>query len=151
MSATYIDFKEAIYMRMPKEKGMREGWYYRRGDIYLVNLNPYVGSEQGGIRPVINMQNNSGSFFSPVLIGLPLTSEIKKVNQPTHYVLRHTGRLKKRSMVLAEQPVRFDKSRIVRYIGHVSDKDMPFIEDCVRESLGITDPEVSLPECEEYP
>lgn len=138
-------------MRMPKEKGMRDGWTFRRGDIYLVNLNPYVGSEQGGIRPVINLQNNSGSFFSPVLIGIPLTSEIKKVHQPTHYVLRHTGRLKKQSMVLAEQPTRFDKSRIVRYIGRVSEKDMPFIEDCVRNSMGMTNPEDSLPECEEFP
>ena len=137
--------------KMQKKKGMRKNWYYRRGDIYLVNLNPFKGSEQGGTRPVVNLQNNAGNFFSTTLIGVPLTSEIKKVNQPTHYLLKHPGRLKKKSMVLAEQLMRFDKCRVIRYIGRVHEDDMPHIEECLKKSFGMTDPECSLPEYEEFP
>ena len=67
---------------------MKENWTYRRGDIYLANLNPYIGSEQGGTRPVLLLQNNTGNFYCPTLIVAPLTARRgKKPHQPTHYLL----------------------------------------------------------------
>lgn len=63
---------------------MKENWTYRRGDIYLANLNPYIGSEQGGTRPVLLLQNNTGNFYCPTLIVAPLTARRgKKPHQPT--------------------------------------------------------------------
>ena len=67
---------------------MKEDWIYKRGDLYYANLNPYFGSEQGGTRPVLVLQNNVGNFFCPTLIVAPLTSKwIKKKELPTHYAL----------------------------------------------------------------
>ena len=70
---------------------MKENWVYRRGDIYMANLNPFKGSEQGGTRPVLVLQNNTGNLFCPTLIVAPLTTQVnKKKDQPTHYLLsRH--------------------------------------------------------------
>ena len=67
---------------------MKENWVYRRGDIYMANLNPFRGSEQGGTRPVLVLQNNTGNLFCPTLIVAPLTTQVnKKKDQPTHYLL----------------------------------------------------------------
>lgn len=67
---------------------MKENWVYRRGDIYMANLNPFKGSEQGGTRPVLVLQNNTGNLLCPTLIVAPLTTQInKKKDQPTHYLL----------------------------------------------------------------
>ena len=67
---------------------MKENWVYRRGDIYMANLNPFKGSEQGGTRPVLVLQNNTGNLFCPTLIVAPLTTQVnKKKDQPTHYLL----------------------------------------------------------------
>ena len=66
---------------------MKENWVYRRGDIYMANLNPFKGSEQGGTRPVLVLQNNTGNLFCPTLIVAPLTTQVnKKKDQPTHYL-----------------------------------------------------------------
>ena len=62
---------------------MKENWVYRRGDIYMANLNPFKGSEQGGTRPVLVLQNNTGNLFCPTLIVAPLTTQVnKKKDQP---------------------------------------------------------------------
>ena len=83
---------------------MRKNWEYRRGDIYLANLDPVVGAEIGGIRPVLILQNNTGNFFSPTLIAAPLTSNVdKKPNQPTHFLLEQVRGLNRPSMVILEQ------------------------------------------------
>ena len=64
---------------------MNEDWVFKRGDLYYANLNPYFGSEQGGTRPVLVLQNNMGNFFCPTLIVAPLTSKwIKKKELPVH-------------------------------------------------------------------
>lgn len=74
---------------------LREDWIFRRGDIYLANLNPFFGSEQGGIRPVLTLQNNTGNFYCPTLIVAPMTSRItKKRNFPTHLYLDHIRGMK---------------------------------------------------------
>ena len=91
-------------------------------DIYYADLSKNtVNSEQGGIRPVIIIQNDIGNKYSPTLIVLPITSEIKKENMPTHCILHKTENngLKVDSMVLAEQIRVIDKSRILDYIGYL--------------------------------
>lgn len=65
-------------------KPLRKNWEYRRGDIYLANLDPVVGAEIGGIRPVLILQNNTGNFFSPTLIAAPLTSNVDKSQISRH-------------------------------------------------------------------
>ena len=60
-----------------------EDWIYRRGDIYLANLNPFKGSEQGGTRPVLVLQNNDGNYYCPTLIVAPITTKLKKLNMPS--------------------------------------------------------------------
>ena len=65
---------------------MKENWVYRRGDIYLANLGVPIGSKQGGVRPVVVLQNDVGNFYSPTITVAPLTTKIqKKRSQPTHY------------------------------------------------------------------
>ena len=91
-------------------------------DIYYADLSKNtVNSEQGGIRPVIVIQNGIGNKYSPTLIVLPITSEIKKENMPTHCILHRSIKngLKVDSMVLAEQIRVIDKSRILDYIGYL--------------------------------
>ena len=91
-------------------------------DIYYADLSKNtVNSEQGGIRPVIVIQNDIGNRHSPTLIVLPITSEIKKENMPTHCILHRSIKngLKVDSMVLAEQIRVIDKSRILDYIGYL--------------------------------
>lgn len=75
-----------------RTRELRLGWFFRRGDIYLANLNPFTGSEQGGTRPVLVLQNNDGNFYCPTLIVAPMTTQIKKLNQPTHYICMIYGR-----------------------------------------------------------
>ena len=83
---------------------MKENWVYRRGDIYLANLGVPIGSKQGGVRPVVVLQNDVGNFYSPTITVAPLTTKIqKKRSQPTHYFLRKAKGLARSSMVLAEQ------------------------------------------------
>ena len=68
---------------------MPANWMYKRGDVYMMDLNPYSGSEQGGIRPAIVVQNDDGNFYSNVLLVVPLTTQIKKRNMPTHFILHN--------------------------------------------------------------
>lgn len=104
---------------------MKENWTYRRGDIYLADLNPYIGSEQGGTRPVLLLQNNTGNFYCPTLIVAPLTARRgKKPHQPTHYLLSSVKGMDGASVVLLEQIKTIDKRRVVRYIGRVSREQM---------------------------
>ena len=91
-------------------------------DIYYANLSKNaVKSEQGGVRPVLIIQNDVGNRFSPTLIVLPITSEIKKENMPTHCVIHKSldNGLDRDSMVLAEQIRAIDKSRLKDYIGYL--------------------------------
>ncbi len=96
----------------------------RMFDIFYANLSKNaIQSEQGGIRPVIVIQNDVGNKYSPTVIVLPITSEIKKENMPTHCILHKTYRngLEVDSMVLAEQIRVIDKSRLLNKIGYLDD------------------------------
>lgn len=94
------------------------------GEIYLMKFGG-EGSEQSGLRPGLVFQNNTGNLYSPNIIALPITSSLKKSNQPTHVILYadDTG-LKRDSMVLCENPERLSKSKIGRYITRLSDDYM---------------------------
>ena len=124
-----------------KVKEMHDGWIFRRGDIYLVSLDPVIGSEQGGDRPVVNLQNNTANFYSTLIWGLPVTSKIKRKDLPTHVMIGREGNLRKPSMVLVEQPKSLDKRRIIGYIGPLSSKTMDRITESVARHVGIIIPE----------
>ena len=97
---------------------MKENWVYRRGDIYCADLDPVVGSEQGGIRPVIVIQNDTGNKHAPTLIVATVTTRIhKKANMPTHLVIYDNPAFKEASVVQLEQIRTIDKSRIDNYLG----------------------------------
>ena len=119
---------------------------FKRGEIYVADLSPYVGAEQGGIRPVIILQNNLGNIFSPTLIVAPLTSRYKKRNLPTHYLIEDVEELKTTSLVLLEQIKTIDKRRITEYIGQASKDDIKNIEKALTISLGFEIPvEIDAP------
>lgn len=116
---------------------MKQDWVYRRGDLYLANLGIPVGSKQGGVRPVVVLQNNVGNFYAPTITIAPLTSKVdKKKNQPTHYFIRKAKGLEKPSMVLAEQLDTCDKLCVIRYLGKVSKGQMRGIDEAVKKQLG---------------
>ena len=126
---------------------MNENWNYRRGDIYLADLNPYVGSEQGGTRPVLLLQNDAGNYFCPTLIIAPITSRVwKKSEQPTHCCLENVKCLSDTSMVLLEQIKTIDKRRVKKYMGRLDKEQMRRVDDCIEISLGL-----QIPECVEAP
>jgi mRNA interferase MazF len=121
---------------------MRKDWSYKRGDIYLANLEPHLGSEQGGTRPVLVLQNNVGNYFSTTLIVALLTGKIsKKKNLPTHYHLENIKALADGSTVQLEQITTIDKQRISYYLGKAEKEQMRDIDDVIQKSLGIYIPE----------
>lgn len=108
-----------------------------RGDIYLANLNPYKGSEQGGKRPVIIIQNNVGNHYSPTVIVTAVTSRFfKKRALPTHVPLDNEE-LEKNSLALLEQIRTIDKSRLIRKIGRVTEETMKEIDRAIFVSLAL--------------
>ena len=120
---------------------IRENWVYRRGDIYIANLNPFKGSEQGGTRPVLVLQNNDGNYYCPTLIIAPLSSKLKKPNLPTHFLLKKGRGLITDSIVELEQIRTIDKCRIKRYIGKITPEQMSGVEEAIQKSLGMYIPE----------
>lgn len=107
----------------------------KRGQIYMADLSPVIGSEQGGIRPVVVIQNDVGNRFSPIVIVAAITGRIKKT-LPTHTVLKSTGLLRN-SICLLEQIRTVDKSRLLDYVGEVSNNEMNAIVAALSISLDI--------------
>lgn len=115
-----------------------KNWQYSRGDIYYANMEPHVGSEQGGERPVVVLQNDTGNKHSPTLIIATITSRVnKKRHLPTHVLLDHNPGLKVPSIVQLEQIFTIDKRRIQRFAGQASKDEMQQIELAVKISLGL--------------
>ncbi len=111
----------------------------RRGDMFYADLSPVVGSEQGGIRPVLVIQNDMGNKYSPTVIVSAITSQLSKNKLPTHIELtsREFG-LKADSVVLAEQIRTIDKSRLKEKIGHIDDnRIMSRINNALGVSFGL--------------
>lgn len=110
----------------------------KRGDIFYADLSPVVGSEQGGTRPVLIVQNDTGNRHSPTVIAAAITSQTGKAHLPTHISL--TGGevgLRKDSIVLLEQIRTIDKRRLREHMGHVDDKLMNQIDSAIRVSFGL--------------
>ncbi len=110
----------------------------RRGDIYYADLSPVVGSEQGGIRPVLIVQNNVGNRFSPTVIAAAITSQQSKANLPTHISLHaDSSGLAKDSVVLLEQVRTIDKKRLKEKMGTVDENSMNEINNAISISFGL--------------
>ena len=115
---------------------MKDTWLYRRGDIYLVDLGKHFGSEQGGCRPVLLIQNNVGNEHSDTIIVAAITSSQTKAEFPTHVWL-HTEFLEKDSIVKLEQIRTIDKCRLSGCVGKVGKKTMKKVNRAIAISLGI--------------
>lgn len=109
----------------------------KRGELYYADLSPVIGSEQGGVRPVLVVQNDVGNKYSPTIIAAAVTSKIDKAKLPTHIELsaREYG-LSKDSVVLLEQIRTLDKTRLKERIGQVSADKMRKINEALLVSLG---------------
>ena len=109
----------------------------KRGDIYYADLNPTVGCEQGGIRPVLIIQNNTGNHFSPTVIAAAITGRRKK-DMPTHVLLDEEGtRLFTDSCILLEQVRTIDRERLKEYVGSVNAGTMQYVDHAIAVSFGL--------------
>ncbi|WMJ76984.1 MULTISPECIES: type II toxin-antitoxin system PemK/MazF family toxin [unclassified Sedimentibacter] len=109
----------------------------RRGDVFYADLSPVVGCEQGGIRPVLIIQNDIGNRYSPTVIVVAITSKLKK-ELPTHVEIGCMEPLQKNSVVLLEQIRTIDRIRLLEYIGSLSELRMNSIDQALSLSLGLT-------------
>ena len=110
----------------------------KRGEIYYADLSPVVGSEQGGVRPVLVVQNDIGNKYSPTIIAAAVTSQVAKTRLPTHISLQGVNcGLPKDSVVLLEQIRTLDKRRLREKIGELSFDMMQKVNDGLLISLGI--------------
>lgn len=110
----------------------------KRGDIFYADLSPVVGSEQGGVRPVLIVQNNVGNRFSPTVIAAAITSQVNKAKMPTHIELgaRSFG-LTKDSVVLMEQIRTLDKKRLREKMGCLDEVHMRHVDEALAVSFGL--------------
>lgn len=110
----------------------------QRGDIFYADLSPVVGSEQGGIRPVLIVQNDVGNRYSPTVIAAAITSQMEKAKLPTHINIKGDGcGLAKNSVVLLEQVRTIDKKRLKERMGKVENNYMNRVDRALVVSLGL--------------
>lgn len=110
----------------------------RRGDIYYADLSPVVGSEQGGVRPVLIVQNDVGNRFSPTVIAAAITSQKDKARLPTHIQLNSVGSgLARDSIVLLEQIRTIDKKRLKEHMGKLDEFSMKRVNEALQISFGL--------------
>ena len=115
-------------------------WKYLRGDIYYADMEPHIGSEQDGTRPVVVLQNDVGNRYAPTLIVATVTSRTeKKKYQPTHVLIAHNTAFEKPSVVQLEQIFTIDKSRVQRFLGRLTQDEMQEIEKGVVSSLDLNE------------
>lgn len=108
----------------------------KRGDIYYADLSPVVGSEQGGIRPVLIIQNDVGNRYSPTVICAAITSRMNKAKLPTHIEIdSRRCQIMKDSVILLEQIRTIDKQRLKDMIGHLDKERMRSVDEAIRVSL----------------
>lgn len=110
----------------------------KRGEIYYADLSPVVGSEQGGIRPVLIVQNDVGNKYSPTVIAAAITSQQYKTNLPTHIKVEAVASgLQKDSIVLLEQMRTIDKTRLREKMGALDSSSMNMVDKAISVSLGL--------------
>ena len=110
----------------------------KRGDIYYADLSPVVGSEQGGVRPVVIVQNDVGNKHSPTVIAAAIISRTEKAKLPTHIeVFAEQEGLMKNSVILLEQIRTIDKKRLKEKMGHLRDETMEKVNTAIEISFGL--------------
>ncbi len=115
----------------------------KRGDIFYADLSPVVGSEQGGLRPVLIVQNDVGNKYSPTVIAAAITSRMGKTKLPTHIDVTHSAEssvsrgLARDSVILLEQVRTIDKRRLKEHIGHLDDYTMQRVNTAISVSFGL--------------
>jgi len=110
----------------------------KKGDIFFADLSPVIGSEQGGVRPVLVVQNDVGNKYSPTIIVAAVTSQMNKAKLPTHVAINAEGNgLSKDSVVLLEQLRTIDKKRLKERIGVLDEELIPNVNEALSVSLGI--------------
>ena len=117
-----------------------------RGEIYYADLNPVVGSEQGGIRPVLILQNEVGNWFSPTVIVAAMTARGGKAHLPTHVPVGTDSGLRRPSLVLAEQVRTIDKSRLLERVGSLSPEEQKQVDRALRISFALSPQREEEPE-----
>lgn len=111
----------------------------KRGDIYYADLSPVVGSEQGGLRPVLIVQNDVGNKYSPTVIAAAITSRTTKTKLPTHIdIFASNVGLSKDSVVLLEQIRTLDKTRLKERMGHLDEAHMREVNEAISVSFGLS-------------
>ncbi len=110
----------------------------KRGDIYYADLSPVIGSEQGGVRPVLIVQNDVGNKYSPTVIAAAITSRLEKNKLPTHIEVNASDcGLSKNSVVLLEQVRTIDKKRLREKMGALDTSDMSKVNNAISVSFGL--------------
>ncbi|EUJ19075.1 type II toxin-antitoxin system PemK/MazF family toxin [Listeria aquatica] len=109
----------------------------KRGDVYYADLSPVVGSEQGGTRPVLIIQNDIGNRFSPTVIVAAITAKIQKAKLPTHIEATKKDGFDRNSVILLEQIRTIDKQRLTDKITHLDDELMEKVDHALEISLGM--------------
>ncbi|MEW9503059.1 type II toxin-antitoxin system PemK/MazF family toxin [Jeotgalibacillus marinus] len=112
----------------------------KRGDVFFADLSPVVGSEQGGVRPVLIIQNDIGNRFSPTVVVAAITAQIEKAKLPTHVEIssKRNG-FERDSVILLEQIRTLDKQRLTDKITHLDDEMMDKVDEALQVSLGLVD------------
>lgn len=108
-----------------------------RGEVYFADLSPVIGSEQGGIRPVLVLQNNMGNRYSPTIIVAAITAQHKKP-LPTHVEIHGVDTLSKRSVALLEQIRTIDRSRLRERVGRLNNQSLSRVDEALKISVGLT-------------
>lgn len=112
----------------------------KRGDIFYADLSPVIGSEQGGVRPVVIIQNDVGNKYSPTTVVAAITSQLNKTKLPTHVQVKATDNdLPKNSVILMEQVRTIDKKRLREKIGRFNEDIMKSVDQAAKISLGLRD------------
>ncbi|MCH1627252.1 type II toxin-antitoxin system endoribonuclease NdoA [Fredinandcohnia quinoae] len=112
----------------------------KRGDVYFADLSPVVGSEQGGVRPVLVIQNDIGNRFSPTVIVAAITAQIQKAKLPTHVEIdAERYGFERDSVILLEQVRTIDKQRLTDKITHLDEEMMDRVDEALQISLGLID------------
>ena len=109
-----------------------------RGEIYFADLAGNIGSEEGGIRPVVIIQNETANHFCPTIIAAPITAKIKKIDLPTHVFIGMRFGLTKESIVLLEQIRALDRIRLIRYVGRLDEEAMLRVSKAAAISIAVS-------------
>ena len=128
-----------------RQKANKKAMNIRRGDIYYADLSPVIGSEQGGLRPVLIVQNDVGNRYSPTVIAAAITSKMGKTRLPTHIdVFADKVGLAKDSIILLEQVRTLDKKRLKERMGHLDDDVMKEVNNAISISFGLAETQAEL-------